>query len=161
VIGNYDVYDEGSADMYHKGSNMIHTIRQLIDNDSVFRIILNTLNREYKHRTISSMEAEKLIIGISGKRLEKVFDQYLRTTQIPALEYRIIKQEKGNELLYRWTNCIEGFDMSIKLPQTLYHNQWIQPSTDWQSISVSLPEEVNLASIWDSNFYIAYKEVIQ
>ena len=34
IIGYYGVNQEGSSDMYDKGANMLHTIRQIIDNDS-------------------------------------------------------------------------------------------------------------------------------
>jgi hypothetical protein len=33
IIGKYDVNNEGSGDMYPKGANMLHTIRQLVNND--------------------------------------------------------------------------------------------------------------------------------
>ena len=40
LIGPYGVNQEGSSDMYNKGANMLHTIRQVINNDSLFRNIL-------------------------------------------------------------------------------------------------------------------------
>jgi aminopeptidase N len=33
IIGHYNVNNEGSSDMYPKGANMLHTLRQLIEND--------------------------------------------------------------------------------------------------------------------------------
>src|SRR6476469_1542099 len=39
IIGIYGVNQEGSEDMYYKGANMLHTIRQVINNDSLFRNI--------------------------------------------------------------------------------------------------------------------------
>ena len=47
----------------------------------------------------------------SGKDLSKIFDQYLRTTKIPELEYKFT----GDNMYYRWTNCVEGFNMPVKL----------------------------------------------
>jgi aminopeptidase N len=37
IIGKYDVNNEGSGDMYPKGANMLHTIRQLVNNDEKWR----------------------------------------------------------------------------------------------------------------------------
>jgi hypothetical protein len=37
IIGTYDVNNEGSGDMYPKGANMLHTIRQLVNNDEKWR----------------------------------------------------------------------------------------------------------------------------
>ena len=34
IVGTYGVNAEGSGDMYYKGGNMLHTIRQVVGNDS-------------------------------------------------------------------------------------------------------------------------------
>ena len=36
IIGVYNVNSEGSSDMYYKGANMLHTLRQIIKNDESF-----------------------------------------------------------------------------------------------------------------------------
>ena len=50
LIGNYNVNNEGSSDMYYKGSNMLHTLRQLIEDDEKWRQILRGLNSEFYHQ---------------------------------------------------------------------------------------------------------------
>lgn len=80
LIGPYNVNQEGSGDMYNKGANLLHTIRQVIDNDSVFRNILRGLNKDY--RTVDSKEVEAYFSKKSGKDLSKIFDQYLRTIKL-------------------------------------------------------------------------------
>src|SRR5438270_7083487 len=88
IIGIYGVNQEGSSDMYYKGSNMIHTIRQVINNDEKFRQILRGLNKTFYHKTVTSKEVEEYISRESRKDLSKIFDQYLRTTLIPTLELK-------------------------------------------------------------------------
>ncbi|HNR75289.1 MAG TPA: M1 family metallopeptidase, partial [Cyclobacteriaceae bacterium] len=44
IVGPYGVNKKGSGDMYYKGGNLIHTIRQLVDDDEKFRMILRGLN---------------------------------------------------------------------------------------------------------------------
>src|SRR5688572_1725192 len=105
VTGSYGVNNEGSGDMYAKGANLIHTIRQVINNDALFKRILRGLNKEFYHKTIDSKDVEKYIIQQSGKDLSKIFKQYLRTIQIPELEYKI----NGVSFSYEWVNCIKGF----------------------------------------------------
>ena len=155
VIGPYNVNKEGSADMYYKASNMLHTIRQIINNDAVFRNILITLNNQYRYKTISSREIEKTISNLAGINFEKIFDQYLRSTKIPVLEYKFEEER----LLYRWLNCVEGFDMKIKLPVSKEAYQSVQPSIDWQSISIDKKDTKDLEGNFDSNFYVDYKKV--
>ena len=47
----------------------------------------------------------------SGLDLGKVFDEYLRTTMVPALEYRL----RGGTLSYRWADVVPGFDMPVRV----------------------------------------------
>jgi hypothetical protein len=39
IVGQFGVNDEGSGDMYYKGDNLLHTIRQLVDDDAKWRDI--------------------------------------------------------------------------------------------------------------------------
>ena len=150
IIGPYGVNQEGSGDMYNKGNNIMHMVRQVIDNDSTFRNILRGLNETFYHKTVDSKDIENYIIKRSGKDLSKLFDQYLRTTQIPALEYKI----EGEKLLYRWTNCISGFNMPVKLANP---DQWLSPGTDWKETRLTAAMKNDFQV--DNNFYITVKKV--
>ncbi len=144
IIGPYGVNQEGSGDMYYKGANMLHTIRQIINNDTLFRQILRGLNQTFYHQTVTSKQIEEYITKQSGKDLSKVFDQYLRTTQIPTLELKL----ENNQLKYRWANCLPGFNMPVKLA----NNQWLYPTTDFQNIKWPAADS-NTIEV-DKNFYI-------
>jgi aminopeptidase N len=82
IIGKYGVNNEGSGDMYNKGGNMIHTIRQVINNDKKFREILIGLNKTFYHKTVTTKEIENYINKKSGYDFSKIFDQYLRYPKI-------------------------------------------------------------------------------
>ena len=150
IIGSYGVNQEGSGDMYNKGNNIMHMVRQIVNNDSAFRNILRGLNETFYHQTVDSKDIENYIIKKSGKDLTKLFDQYLRTTQIPTLEYKI----QGDKLSYRWTNCISGFNMPVKLANS---DQWISPGTDWKQTTVTAGMKDNFKI--DNNFYVTAKKI--
>ncbi len=151
IIGPYNVNKEGSSDMYYKAANMIHTIRQIINNDSLFRKILRGLNSTFYHQTATSKQVEEFISQQSKINFSEIFDQYLRTTQIPILEYKVDKYK----LSYRYANCIKGFNMPLKI---IFKTQrWIKPTETWQSLNV-YPEGENKFSP-DPNFYIKTKKV--
>ena len=154
LIGYYGVNQEGSSDMYNKGANLLHTIRQVIDNDSVFRNILRGLNKDYYHKTVDSKEVEAYFSKKSGKDLSKIFDQYLRTTKIPVLEYKIT----GNKLFYRWINSINGFNMPFKLVLSSTTITWIAPTTEWQEKKLE-GWQTGYSIATDKNFYITVKKV--
>lgn len=151
VIGHYGVNDEGGLDMYIKGAKLIHTIRQLIGNDSLFRKIMRGLNREFYHKTITSRDVESYISKVSKIKLDKIFDQYLRTKDVPVLEYKT----EGFNLRYRFTNCRNDFGMPLKI--RFKGERWIKATTKWKTLSL-YPEGDNRFSV-DPNFYINTKKV--
>lgn len=153
VIGAYGVNKEGSGDMYAKGANMLHTIRQVIDSDEKFRQILRGLNKEYYHKLVDSKDVENYMSKQSGKDLSKIFDQYLRTTQIPQLEYKI----EGQTISCRWTNCIKGFDMPVRFSSD-GKTQWLRPTEKWELLTLADWFTGNEFSI-DKNFYITLKKI--
>ena len=116
IIGPYGVNKEGSGDMYYKGGNMIHNIRHIINNDSLFRNILRGLNTTFYHQTVTTEQIEAYINKHSGIDFQKVFDQYLRTTQIPTLTFVLDKSKQ--QVTLHWTNCVEGFNMPVTIPIT-------------------------------------------
>ncbi|TCD10743.1 M1 family peptidase [Pedobacter frigidisoli] len=141
IIGPYGVNKEGSGDMYYKGANLIHTIRQLINNDEKFRQILRGLNKTFYHKTVTTAEIENYITKQSGLKLDKVFDQYLRHAKIPVLEYKI----KNSTLSYRWITDVKDFDMPI--PVTLKAGSFalIKPTNEWKTTKID-------ASVTTENF---------
>ncbi|RTL56138.1 MAG: M1 family peptidase [Sphingobacteriales bacterium] len=161
IIGIYGVNQEGSGDMYPKGANLMHTVRSIIDNDSLFRNILHGLNEHFYHKTVTSKEVEEYIAVRSGTGLSKVFDQYLRDIRIPVLEY-YTTTEKGYVILnYRWTNCVEGFNMPVKLPADKNGKKgYFIAGEKWQQFKTNFKTAEELtADLFDKNFYVEYKKV--
>ena len=154
IIGPYGVNKEGSEDMYYKASNMIHNIRHIINNDSLFRNILRGLNTEFYHQTVTTQQIEEYIIKQSGIDFQKTFDQYLRTTQIPRLIYSMDK--KAMKVNVHWTNCINEFDMPITIPIT---SKRLNITTEKQSIPLTKEEiEWFTAKNLLRNYYIEVSE---
>jgi aminopeptidase N len=154
IIGPYNVNKEGSGDMYPKGANMIHIIRQLIDDDEKFRNILRGLNKTFYHKTVTSAEIENYIAKQSGLNLAKIFDQYLRHKDIPTFEYKI----SNNKLAYRWKADVKDFNMPLKV--TLKGNgdyTLIQPTATWKEISIDSTVDKDSFKA-DPNFYINIKQ---
>ncbi len=150
IIGEYDVNHEGDGDMYTKGANIIHTIRQFVPDDEKWRSILRGMNAKYYHQTVTTQMIEQFISDSVGMDLRPFFDQYLREANIPTLEYRI---EKGM-LSYRWTDCITSFDMPVYITIN-GEKTMIYPSTEWQELDRSKIEKVTI----DKNFYINSKQL--
>jgi aminopeptidase N len=146
VIGTYNVNQEGSSDMYYKGSNMLHNIRQWVDDDEKWRQVLRGLNKDFYHQTVSSAQVEQYLIDKTGKDLRTLFDQYLRTAKIPILEYKIA----GDTISYRYMNVVTNFNMPIRV-FVEGNAYWIDPSGEWQT--KALDGDLSKLDI-DTNFYI-------
>ncbi|MDG1315655.1 MAG: M1 family metallopeptidase [Flavobacteriaceae bacterium] len=149
IIGNYDVNSEGSSDMYYKGANMLHTLRQLIEDDNKWRQILRGLNSEFYHQTVTTKQIESYISNESGLNLSAFFNQYLRDTRIPTLEYSL----RDNKLSYRWTQIVNGFEMPVEIVVD-EKNMWLHPTKAWQKIDLNSSKIVI-----DNNYYIKHKKV--
>ena len=146
IIGVYDVNHEGSSDMYFKGANMLHTLRQLVEDDDKWRQLLIGLNRTFYHQTVTTQQIENYIATTLGKDLKAFFDQYLRSTQIPTLEYKLYK----NTLKYRYTTIVDNFDMPIEV--TINNKpEWLFPKAQWQTFK--LDDNISSFSV-DEDFYI-------
>ena len=134
LIGNYDVNDPNNSDIYSKGSNVLHTLRQLVGDDDKWREILRGLNKQFYHQTVSSQDIESYIASSSGLTLDAFFDQYLRDARMPIFQYKI---EGGNQkkLSFRWSECIDNFDMRLKIK---YNDKviYVYPTTKWSSITL-------------------------
>ena len=137
IIAPYGVNKEGSGDMYYKGGNMLHMIRQIVG-DSAFRGMLHGLQRTFYHKTVTTQEIEEYISTYAHRDLSKVFDQYLRTTKIPVLSY----QSSGEVISYRWGNCVKGFNMPVKVYVGGLPAQWIYPTDEWQTMKAGAGGEV-------------------
>ena len=152
IIGIYNVNRSGSSDMYYKGGNMLHTIRQIVNDDQRWRRILRGLNQTFYHQTVTTAQIEDYMSQQAGIDLTKVFDQYLRDVRVPVFEYKIADKK----LTYRWANCVDGFAMPFKIStQDGRKFRFINPTTNWQTLKIGLADEV----VMDNNFYVNFLRV--
>ena len=146
VIGPYNVNKNGK-DIYYKGANLLHNIRQIIGNDDKWRQILRGLNKDFYHQTVTTNQIENYINERVDFDLRYVFDQYLRDARVPVLDHYI----KDSKLYYKWSNSITMFNMPVKV----YINgkeKMLTPKTRWQNIPIS--KKTKRIKI-DRNYYVS------
>ena len=129
---------------------MLHTLRHWVNDDLAWRNMLRGLNKDFYHQTVTTQEVEDYISKSLNLDLSSFFNQYLRDTRIPILQYRLIE----NILWYRWSNCNKAFDMSIKV-QIDGNEQWLSPKYGWSKMEFDNPIK---ALQPDHNFYVASME---
>ncbi|MDL1913222.1 MAG: M1 family metallopeptidase [Bergeyella sp.] len=149
IEGIYGVRKKGSADMYSKGANMIHTLRHVLNDDEKFRNLLRSLNQKFYHKTVTRKEFVDYINITTGVDFTSFFHQYLDTTDIPTLAYRV----DGNKLSYVWKNTVPRLYLPIRIKQK-DKEITITPSDKVQHIE--LPEDADVEC--DPNYYIFYSK---
>lgn len=151
IIGRYNLNKRGSGDMYYKGANMLHTLRQLVEDDELWRQVLRGLNETFYHQTVTTEQIESYISKKTGKDLSAFFDQYLRNTEIPTLEYEF----DGKHLKYRYVDVVADFDMPLRILVD-GQPQWIFPkkNSEWKTEKIK-GKELTV----DPNFYVESKSL--
>lgn len=152
IVGYYDVNFSGSGDMYPKGANMLHTLRQIVGDDEKWRGLLRGLNEKYYHQTVWGKQIEDFLVQNIESNLNGFFDQYLRDTRIPTLEYRFF----GNRLEYRWTNCVKNFEMPLKV-KIDGKEIWLNPTAEGGFKDLKNNKKHTLEI--DPDFYVAGFEI--
>jgi aminopeptidase N len=153
IIGHYDVNNEGSGDMYPKGANMLHMMRQIINDDAKWKSILRGLNKTFYHQTVTGKQIQDYMNEQSGINFNRVYAQYLSTTQIPVFEYMF----KNGTLGYHWTNCVAKFDMPVRVKLNGVET-WLKPTTEWQSVKTTNEDrEIEV----DKDFYVTTSNIVE
>ncbi|HUG42330.1 MAG TPA: M1 family metallopeptidase [Longimicrobiales bacterium] len=151
VIPAFGVNAKGSGDMYNKGGTMLHMIRQLVDDDERWRAILRGLQTEFRHGIVTGDLVRKTMIDHTGLDLDPVFRQYLETTRIPVLEYRI----DGATLRYRWADAVPGFAMPVDARLGPGACTRLAPAAEWRSVPLRDPGAFGV----DRDFYVLTRDV--
>jgi aminopeptidase N len=155
IIGSYGVNNQGSGDMYYKGGNMLHLIRQITNDDEKFRAVLIGLNKEFYHKTVTTEQIENYISEKLQLDLAGIFNQYLRTTKVPLLEFK----PKGRKVFYRWINVVDNLKLPIKVSFGK-NEKWITPTTEWKKVKLGSWYDGKTLQI-NKNFYVLSKNILE
>lgn len=155
IIGVYDVnhiyYDIG--DMYSKGALMLHTFRNVLNDDTLWVNLLRDIQNEFRYKTISSDQLVAFINQRTQKDFTYLFDQYLKFTKLPLLEMELEENGENLRIKYRWVADVAAFRMPIKVTTRADHFEFIYPSTEWKTSTLK-----NLAAhefdVNDEDFFI-------
>ncbi|MBF9219636.1 M1 family metallopeptidase [Hymenobacter ruricola] len=150
IVGPYGVNQEGSGDMYDKGSAMLNTIRTVLNNDEKWRQILRGLSSTFYHQTVTGQQVMDYLNRESGQDFTKVFDQYLRHASLPTLEIRF----ENGKTLARWVSEVPKFDMPVRVRVKGSEYQLIKPTARFTEIKELAGATKETLEVDTFNFYI-------
>jgi aminopeptidase N len=136
-----------TTDMYYKGSWMLHTLRTVLNNDSLWSDILKDIQSTFKHQTVNTNSLLTYIQEQFEYDLSSFFDQYLFKSDIPVFQY-FFKKRRGNDFLYfKWDVKSGFFNMPLLVRINSDGYTWIYPHEKWQKIK--------LTDISSADFHVA------
>jgi hypothetical protein len=89
-----------------------------------------------------------------GTKLQPFFDQYLRTTLIPVVEWKI----KNKQLSARLSNGVSNLTMRIWMPTGKGKGEWKWLTHEWTILQTSL-NEVESETEWNTDLFVQYQAV--
>ena len=156
IVGPYNVNRRGSNDMYQKASLMLHTLRSVIDNDSLWFALIEGISYEFKHKTIDGIDIINYINSVLQRDFSTFFNQYLYNKNLPVLEYKIKSNGSYYSVMYRW-DAVSDFEMRIQVNNG-NNNIWITPNDSWKELSLELID-IKDFSIRKDLFFIETKKI--
>lgn len=140
IIGDYNVNKEGSNDMYPKGSWMLHTIRNVVNNDSLWFTTIKGITTDFKFSSVDSKQIEDYMELKLGRELTPVFDLYLRHKELPVLKVEVKKSFKKVELVCDLESVVNGFSLPL-LYSTDDEKTWINLFSNENKASLTLTKK--------------------
>ncbi len=122
---------EPPDDQYFKGALMLNTLRSMIGDDTKWFADIHAFYQQFKYQQIMTEDVVRWWNERTGTDLTPFFNEYLRQSDVPALEVEFVPTAKT--VLYRWRAGEAKFAMPIQAgdPQ---HWTMLHPTADWQSM---------------------------
>jgi len=133
IIGTYGVNNFRLGDVYPKGCMMLHTLRNIINNDLTWFNLLRGLQQNFRYQTVTTEDIVGYINKTLGKDFTSFFDQYLRHPAVPELQLKFKQTGDDLELQYRWKADVNGFNMPIKVTTTKNGFDFLYPESEWKT----------------------------
>ena len=134
---NYDNWMD--TDIYYKGSWMLHSIRNTINDDTVWFNLLKSVFQHFKYKTVTSEEIINYMDSGTDYNLKSIFQFYLNNPDPPELLIKIKEKKENVYLKYTWRKVRKDFDMPVDM---LYGNEVLRiyPTVKKQKLEVPVVE---------------------
>lgn len=152
---NYDGWED--ADMYYKGTWMLHSMRNTLNNDSLWLGTIKALYQHFAYSHVTTTDIVNFMTTSTGYDLKPIFDLFLKHTVAPRLEYRLVKNKgKKYRLAYRWNTPVRGFNMGMRFTDGKGTSTIIYPTDTWQTIAIDHPKALSFS---EDMFYFVSVEL--
>ncbi|HVV03792.1 MAG TPA: M1 family metallopeptidase [Puia sp.] len=141
IIGVYGVNYFYLGDMYSKGARMLRTLQHVVGDDSIWFGALRGIQERLRYGSVTTEEVIHWFNTLAGADYTPVFDQYLRHTGVPALQWR---SSRPGVVEYRWKVDVPGFSMPVKV-----NGGQVLPATEeWKEVRMEGEMKVDTAAYY-------------
>lgn len=131
-----DFNDWPDADMYFKGSWMLHSLRNYLNTDTLWLNSLKGIQEKFRYSTISTDDLVLYLSSVHNQNLKPFFDRFLKFASPPLLLWNITKKKGKCRFYFKWDSLVEDFKMPFELKSAdkIYR---AEATTDWNSIEIN------------------------
>jgi aminopeptidase N len=138
IVGPKDVNYQDGQDNYFKGSWILHTLRNVIDNDEKWWAMFKGFYLQQKLKITTTEDFIRYVNKYTGKDFGAFFEQYLFNANIPTLEYQIEPIDKDNiSVRYRWKADVSDLAMPVKVGNKKKYLTIYPKVGEWQSEKIA------------------------
>ncbi len=134
VLGPVGIRYPIGLDAYYKGAWMLHSLRYLVDNESLFISMFPALQKQFGNQSVKTDELIRWISGYLKIETSFFFEQFLKHRQLPVVEY----YTNNDSLFYRLDAQVPGFRMPVRFSCSGSLWQKIRPTPRWRGIPLPI-----------------------
>ena len=157
LIGPMGVnYSQPDSDIYYKGTWMLHTLRNVVNDDKIWFETLKGLTAKFRITNVTTQQIIDYFNEKTGKNLTSFFDMYLKTKHIPTLQYQLIPNNDTVELRYRYKDANDSMPIKAGFGSQMY--EVIMPNNEWQT-KIFQKVEARELKIATELFYVKVEKI--
>ncbi len=154
---NFDRWPD--ADMYYKGSWILHTLRSCTNNDSLWFGTLKMLYKTFQLRQINTNDILSFFDENLNFKASTPLNYYLNDTTNPRLVYKLIKHtKKKSTLSYKWINVPEDFSLPILFKYSNGSSSMEIVESHWKSKEL---KKINYIEIPEKKYLIDVQQLTE
>ena len=104
--GQDDEYED--TDQYYKGAWILHTLRSLVDKDTVWFDAIIKLQEDFQYKVVPSGTFLDSLTKVAGIQHQSLLLQYLYTTKLPELKVKVKDEKRRKRIMMEWSNIPKG-----------------------------------------------------
>ena len=108
-------YNNHDVDVYFKGTWMLHTLRNWINNDSTWTVLMHDFYQKFKYTNSNTKDVLSFFTQNIPLNIGSFFEEYLNYPSIPNLTIQVKEKRNTIILKYKWESKSKDFHLPIDI----------------------------------------------